>query len=139
MHTPNTINRYIPFEGNPFQNGPIKYVAPAIDPQIEIFLSCLIGGEDANRAYNESVSLYLKGSLDRVALEKALQDSINRHESLRASFNADGSIVCIHENIPFNLYYKDLSSQGERQQQEFLKRYTTEDANLAFDLIRGPL
>src|SRR5690606_33830134 len=41
-----------------------KCQVPLIPSQKEIWLSCMIGGKDANLAYNQSFSLRLEGILD---------------------------------------------------------------------------
>lgn len=69
---------------------------PAIEPQREIWISCQLGGADANRSYNESVSLRLKGPFKLLAMERALQEISNRHEALRSTFTDDGKQICIY-------------------------------------------
>ncbi len=47
--------------------------------------------EGANPAYNMPLALRLSGVLDRAALHAALDDLVQRHESLRTIFpNEDG-------------------------------------------------
>jgi hypothetical protein len=61
------------------------HYVPAIEPQMEIWLSCVLGGADANRSYNESVSLRMSG-VKSPAMEQALKEIIVRHEALRSTF-----------------------------------------------------
>lgn len=129
----------MPVEFDPFAGPEIIRVAPAVEPQLEIWVSCAIGGDDANRAYNESVSLLLKGGFDQPAMEKALRDLLQRHEALRSAFSADGSQICIYKEIPLNLIYEDLSLQNAEQQQQFIKDFSAKDAATPFDLLNGPL
>ena len=58
---------------DPFAGPEIAHVLHVTDSQEELWHSCLFGGEDANRAYNESLSLILKGNLDITALDEAVQ------------------------------------------------------------------
>jgi len=46
----------VPIEFDPFAGPEIVAIAPITEPQAEIWASCLIGGDDANCAYNESFS-----------------------------------------------------------------------------------
>lgn len=58
---------------DPFTGGVvISHLAPSTDSQKEIWTSCKIGGDDANRAYNESISLVMDGPLNVSALENSL-------------------------------------------------------------------
>ncbi|UWX56081.1 condensation domain-containing protein [Maribacter litopenaei] len=72
---------------NPFRGPAIQRVIPMIQAQAEIWIACKLGGDDANRAYNESVSLLIEGSLDINALHQAIEKMTERHEALRATFN----------------------------------------------------
>lgn len=128
-----------PVDYDPFAGREIVRVAPTVEPQQEIWLSCIIGGPDANRGYNESVSLLLKGIWDQSAMEKSLDELIRRHEALRSSFSADGSEICIYKEIPLNLFYEDFSGKSEKDQQEGIKQFAIQDAATSFDLLNGPL
>ncbi len=124
---------------DPFAGPQIIRVVPAIEPQVEIWLSCKLGGDDANRSYNESLSLFFTGSLNRAALESAIQQVIQRHESLRSSFSADGKQICIFEDLPAGLRYFDLSDNDKQSQRQALDDFAVSEAQLAFDLLNGPL
>lgn len=128
-----------PVEYNPFAQHVYQCVAATIEPQKEIFVSCLIGEKEANLAYNESISLEFTGPLDLSALKKALVDLIIRHEALRASFSADGSKICISQNAICNLDYKDLSTLNDDEQKQHLSEFTIKDTSSPFDLLNGPL
>ena len=128
-----------PVEFDPFGDREIVRVAPAVEPQLEIWVSCAIGGADANRSYNESVSLLLEGAFDQSAMERSLQDLIQRHEGLRSAFSADGSQICIYKDVPLNMVYSDLSSKNDSQQKQFIDDFKSIDASTAFDLLNGPL
>jgi amino acid adenylation domain-containing protein len=139
LNEENTIPKLSPVEYNPFEGPEIARVAPTIDPQLEIWVSCLMGGEDANRSYNESVSLLLTGPFNRVAMQSALQDLINRHEGLRSAFSADGKQICVYRAVGLSLIWEDLSTQEERRQHAFIRHFAKKDAEKAFDVLNGPL
>ncbi|THA24433.1 aminotransferase class III-fold pyridoxal phosphate-dependent enzyme [Streptomyces sp. RKND-216] len=61
---------------------------PPGDAQHELWLLAQTG-EDASRAYNESVRLDLRGRLDLSALREAVQAVVARHEGLRTVFSPD--------------------------------------------------
>ncbi len=74
---------------DPFAGAPLSRLVPTTAPQREVWLASRLEPE-ASLAYNEAVSLNLKGLLDVPALEWALQGIVDRHEALRATFSGDG-------------------------------------------------
>lgn len=128
-----------PVEFDPFAGPEIALVAPATEPQIEIWTSCLIGGADASCAYNDAASLLLTGPFDKDAMFKALQALSDRHEALRTVFSADGQSFLVYNNPPLHIDYHDLSLQSETQNDLFIENYTRQNAITALDLVNGPL
>jgi amino acid adenylation domain-containing protein len=129
----------IPVEFDPFAGPAILLTAPATEPQIEIWTSCLIGGADASCAYNDSASLLLTGNFDKDAMYRALQALSDRHESLRTVFTADGKHFVVYDNPPVNIDYHDLSLQSEAQNRLFIQNYARQNAITPLDLVNGPL
>jgi amino acid adenylation domain-containing protein len=138
MVTRTTINKYIPVDHNPFGVKEIQRVVPSIEPQIEIFTSCMLGGEDASRCYNESVSLQLSGSFNKSAMFRALQDIVSRHELLRATFSADGTQVFIQKSLDLKILFEDVSGK-EVNHENWISDFKSVDAHTTFDLLNGPL
>lgn len=128
-----------PIEFDPFAGPEIEKAVPVIEPQAEVWTSCMIGGEDANRSYNESVSLRLHGTLDYRALEKALIDVIKRHDALRSGFSADGKQLCIYKEPNLHYEISDISTTDPKQQEIQISDFLVSDACKSFDLINGPL
>lgn len=128
-----------PVEFDPFAGPEIENVVPATEPQAEIWASCLIGGEEANRSYNESVSLVLQGELNYSSLEKSLQDLFKRHDALRSGFSADGKQLCIFSEGKLQYNYQDISSTDPDRQKDLIDQFLVEDAKSSFNLITGPL
>ncbi len=124
---------------DPFAGPEIIRLAPVTEPQAEIWASCLLGGDDANRAYNESVSLRLTGQLNQGALQSALNALVERHEVLRAAFSADGRHLCVLRPTPLDLVRHDLSQLVPDEQQQQLAAYAREEVRHAFNLVEGPL
>lgn len=124
---------------NPFAGPEIALVAPTTEPQIEIWTSCQLGGADASRAYNESVSLRFAGALDRSALERAVDQLVRRHEALRSAFSGDGRQMLVFADLTIPVSFTDLVGRPEAEQGQVLADYVNADARHTFDLINGPL
>lgn len=133
----NLIYKKVDFD--PFASGEVISLAPATEPQKEIWTSCMLGGQDASRGYNESVSLRLRGEVDLDALKTALAQLVQRHEALRSAFSQDGSTIIIFDDVKDYLTYTDLSGQAAEEQELSLKEYVLGDALYLFDLLNGPL
>ncbi|HWU86989.1 MAG TPA: aminotransferase class III-fold pyridoxal phosphate-dependent enzyme, partial [Kofleriaceae bacterium] len=73
--------------------------APSTEPQREVWLADRLGAE-ASLAYNESVSLHLRGELDVGALRHAVRELPARHDALRATFGADGLTIRVGAQAP---------------------------------------
>src|SRR6202012_6087031 len=128
-----------PVEFDPFAGPKISLIAPATEPQVEIWTSCLIGGTAANCAYNECFSLLLTGIFNTNAMMRALQEMVNMHEALRSSFSADGKNICVYKELVLDIDYKDLSASNEDQRKSFIDDYNKQVAITPFDLVTGPL
>src|SRR5690606_23461612 len=124
---------------DPFAGPKLLKAVPTTPSQVELWLSCIIGGDDANRSYNESVSLDLRGQLNQCALIKALEQVMERHEVLRSTFSSDGKTLCIHESIPLELELIDISDLDPSEQQAYVNKVHQTDADKAFDLLNGAL
>ena len=129
----------IPVDFDPFAGPEISLIAPASESQLEIWTSCLIGGDDANRAYNESASLLLTGIFDKSAMTRALQGLVNRHQSLRTAFSADGKNICVFKDLQLDVEYKDLSDESVNEQQDYIRIFNKRNALTTLNLVTGPL
>jgi amino acid adenylation domain-containing protein len=131
------------FFGNQLNNihtgQPIVRSFPMIPPQEEIWMSCEIGGEDANRAYNESISLQFNGHLNHTALQAAIAQLMQRHESLRTVINTANVQLVVYETLMPPIRLEDLSTLDDQAQSDFIQAFLKQDANTAFDLANGPL
>ena len=128
-----------PVDFDPFAGPELVLVAPATESQTEIWTSCLIGGSDANCAYNECFSLVLKGTLNKDAMLRALQDVVNMHEALRTVFSADGANICVFKALTLENEYRDLSALIAERQQLVIKDNNDKNVTTPFDLVNGPL
>jgi amino acid adenylation domain-containing protein len=96
--------------------------------------------EPASTAYNVPSALRLRGVLDVAALERALGDTVARHESLRTVFAAgagDEPVQVIHPAAPVRLAVEDVGGADDPEAEAH--RLAAEEAATPFDLERGPL
>ncbi|MBC6612094.1 amino acid adenylation domain-containing protein [Hymenobacter sp. BT507] len=124
---------------DPFAGPEMVRVVPITESQAEIWTACVVGGDDASRAYNESVSLRLTGVLDRVALRQALAQLVRRHEALRSAFSADGQYMCVFRELPIELSFQNIAHHTAAEQAELVAAYVRQDARHLFNLLHGPL
>ena len=124
---------------DPFSGPEIEQVIYTTKSQLEIWTDCIIGGDDANRAYNLSVSIKLKGNLIIDAIEHAVNTLVQRHESLRASFSKDGRFMSIFNHINLDISHNDISHLSESEKNHSKQSFIKEDVNYLFDLVNGPL
>jgi amino acid adenylation domain-containing protein len=107
------------------------------EAQREIFTSVQLGGDAANCAYNESVTLKISGPLNKELLKDSFSKVIERHDAFRSTFSEDGSLLFISSSI--NLPWIETTVHSEEEKFQLLKRVTKEATLQAFDLRNGPL
>jgi acyl-CoA synthetase (AMP-forming)/AMP-acid ligase II/acyl carrier protein len=85
--------------------------------------------EKGNPAYNISVGIHLKGSLDVTALEQSFNEIVRRHEALRTSFSiAEGQPVqVIAPSVTVTLPVVDCQQLSELERES---RYCSDKADL---------
>lgn len=91
-----------------------------------------------NPAYNISISLRLTGSLDRNALQQALEAIQAQHEALRTHFKLDGDEIlqCIESPDPKWIDYRETFFNGP---DHALLTMVRQHAEQPFDLEQGPV
>jgi len=109
---------------------------PLTDSQREIWLACQMGA-DASCAFNEGVSLDLRGRLDVSALTQAIQDLAGRHDALRTTFDPDGELQRVDDTGTVPMSVVDLPD-GKAADDE-VRLILAQEARTPFDLTRGPL
>lgn len=128
-----------PIAFDPFAGGEIVLSAPVTEPQQEIWLAIALGGDEASLAYNESVSMVIRGPLEVGILQQALADLVRRHEALRTTFTSDGTSFCVEAEPRAPMTLTDLSALQPEAREEKRKALVAEAVRLPFDLVRGPL
>ena len=131
---------FIPVDFDPFaETKEIEKLTPTNEPQREMWVACIIGGEDANLSYNESVSVQLKGNLDFPAFKRAVNDLVKRHEALRATISPNGETLIIYDDFPVELELEDISNLNETEIKAEFTGFLRREIDTPLDLYDGPL
>src|SRR5688572_27659711 len=94
-----------------------------------------------NTAYNIPVGFRVSGPLNLIALEQSLNETIQRHESLRTNFvNVDGQPVQVVAPMRKQaLPVINLENLTEAERQSLVQRLAVEEAQRPFDLAKDAL
>ncbi|MEO7330263.1 MAG: amino acid adenylation domain-containing protein, partial [Minicystis sp.] len=92
-------------------------------------------------SYLVPVAMRFEGTLDRSALDRALQAIVDRHEALRTTFTAEAGkpAQIVHEHLDFHLLVRDLQALGDAEREAAVRREMSEEASQPFNLEKGPL
>jgi amino acid adenylation domain-containing protein len=98
--------------------------------------------EPGSPAYNSRAAVRLDGRLDAAALERALNEIVRRHESLRTTFSTVGGravqVIAPGAVVPLPVIdISELPAGPEREEQALL--LSTAEVRRPFDLARGPV
>ena len=130
---------YVAIDFNPFGENEIEKITITNEPQRELWLSCIIGGNEASLAYNESVSLELKGEFVPEAFQKAIVNLIERHEALRSTVSKNGENLIIYKNISSPVTTNDLTSTDPAKSLGCYHEFIRNEMGRPFDIYEGPL
>ncbi len=111
---------------------------PLTEAQEQLWILTQLGDE-GSRAYNESMTLHLRGDLDVEALRGALETVVARHEALRTVFAADGSWQRFLPPAPVALAREQLPPGGGDRQARIAAWIDAEAGRVFADLTTGPL
>ncbi|HYJ09722.1 MAG TPA: amino acid adenylation domain-containing protein, partial [Polyangiaceae bacterium] len=125
-------------EFDPFAGPAIVATAPTTEPQREVWTACALS-EEASLAYNESITLWLEGPLDRDALSATFDALIARHDALCSTLSADGMTLIVGAPPRGALAFSDWSSLDEPTQRREEKALAEREVTRSFDLVKGPL
>jgi amino acid adenylation domain-containing protein len=97
--------------------------------------------EPGHSAYNIPAAVRLKGPLNLAALERSLNEIVERHESLRTTFGeTDGRPTqVIAPTLTIKLPVVDLRALPTDERETEVQRLVAAEAKRPFDLARGPL
>jgi len=93
----------------------------------------------ADRAYMESTTLEMRGTLNVDFLRRALQNLVDRHEALRTAVDPDGEHQIIRDHLAFDVPLVDLSSLPEQERKSQLQNQFRDLESRSFDFYQGPV
>lgn len=128
-----------PVDFNPFAGAELLFTAPATESQQEIWLSAQMG-EESSCAFNESMSIHLRGGellLDK--LQYAVDELVRRHEALRTTFSTNGELLCINAPQASDIPLLDITEEDEETRALQLAQLIKTEVTVPFDLEHGPL
>ncbi len=111
---------------------------PLTEAQQQLWLLAQMGDE-SSIAYQNFVSLQLQGRLNLVAMRKALQLVVNRHESLRTIISSQGDFQKILPFLKIEIPLIDFSNVSGYERDLKVVEWFKEESRKPFDLIQGPL
>jgi amino acid adenylation domain-containing protein len=138
MTTVDTLVRITEVDYDPFATSTFARSFPTTDAQREIWLACELG-QEASLAYNESISLLMRGPLKAAVLQAALQALTDRHEALRATFDTEGGNMLIAAQIKLTMDVIDVSGAEAAIRDARVASLRAEAVETPFDLLNGPL
>ncbi|UPG87733.1 amino acid adenylation domain-containing protein [Luteibacter aegosomatis] len=136
--TPQELAAATAVDYDPFAGAPLTRLVPTTAAQREVWLASRLEPE-ASLAYNEAVTITFRGLPDVPALEGALQDVVDRHEALRATFSGDGEGMFIAERLTLPLAFHDLSLLPPFESDARIMHAYSRIVTTPFDLEHGPL
>jgi amino acid adenylation domain-containing protein len=108
------------------------------EPQREVFLAAALSDE-ANCAFNESLTVTLRGPVRANDLRFALEAVISRHDALRSIVCEDGDCLCIDPVFSGEAQMIDLRSETAARKQQIIAENIAYEGRTPFDLNHGPL
>jgi natural product biosynthesis luciferase-like monooxygenase protein len=94
-------------------------------------------GDDGTLAYKISLGLQLKGSLNLEAMNRAVQQVVDRHDALRTKIDTQGDFQQILPSLKIDTSLIDLSNTGDRDFQ--VTQWFKQESLKPFDLATAPL
>ena len=111
---------------------------PITESQREIWNSVQLDCT-ASLAFNESISLRFIGPLNADVLNRALQQVILRHESLRMSFHENGQDFSVAAESLTEIKNHDYSALPSLEKKDKIQELLRQEVSTPFDLKNGPL
>lgn len=111
---------------------------PLTEVQLQAWIATQME-QNASCAYNESLTLHLRGPLRLTALRQAVQELVNRHEALRTTFSPIGDYQAITASATIEVPVRDFSQLAPQERDLQVQAWIVGRANRPFDLVNGPL
>ncbi|HEV7588714.1 MAG TPA: aminotransferase class III-fold pyridoxal phosphate-dependent enzyme, partial [Longimicrobium sp.] len=113
-------------------------VLPVSEGQRQLWIESQMG-DAASLAYIESTSFRLRGALDVGAMRAALQDLVDRHDTLRTTFGPDGDVQLVHPALAVDVPLEDFRGAPPEAREAWLAAWVRDRVRRPFDLAHGPL
>ncbi len=113
-------------------------VIPLSEAQQQLWFLSQISDE-ASIAYNESVSLWLRGGINVAALQEAVQCLVDRHEALRTRISPAGDTQEILPTLPIAFPLFDFTELAGTPQSERVAGWFAQEGRRLLNLATGPL
>jgi amino acid adenylation domain-containing protein len=111
---------------------------PLTEPQREVFLASALS-DDANGAFNESLTVRLHGPVRQVDLAFALDSVLARHDALRSTISEDGESLCIDPAFSGQTEFINLQHESKDARAAVIEERTLLEGRKPFNLHQGPL
>jgi amino acid adenylation domain-containing protein len=111
---------------------------PLTEVQKELWFLAKVG-DNASRAYNQSITINLHGKFNFEAVSQAVQTIVNRHEALRTTFSSEGDYQVIHPTLTIDIPVTDFSVVDGQHRIAKLSEFLTQAAQQIFELEKSPL
>jgi amino acid adenylation domain-containing protein len=97
--------------------------------------------EPGGTLFNLPASIPLHGQIDRGVIERALNEIVRRHESLRTTFALDNGrpVQVIAQSRQIPLSFVDFSEGSDDSRQQRASQLLADESKRTFDLANGPL
>ena len=119
-------------------NAPQSKVIPLSEAQQQLWFLSQISDE-ASIAYNESVSLWLRGPINLGAMQEAVQRLVDRHEALRTRISPAGDTQEILPSLPVTFPVFDFGEVAGTLQNERVAAWFEQEGRRLLNLATGPL
>ncbi len=115
-----------------------KKTVPLTEGQQEVWIEQRLGNEAA-AAYNLSSDFLFEGDLKIEALRNAIQQLVQRHESLRTFFNEENTTQTILPKLEVGIPVLDFSHLTEQAKNKQLGKLRFDESEIPLDIFTGPL
>lgn len=112
--------------------------APLTESQREIWLAAGQGSE-ADCAFNESLTLRLRGAANEDEVRLALEKAMARHDALRSTVDPNEECLRIAPSLTIQIPFVDLSALDAGEIRVIVDAKIEEEGRRPFDLAAGPL
>ncbi len=121
----------------PLASGP-RAAEPLTTVQRQLWVLTRLG-PDVSRAYNESVTLHLRGRLDVPAMARSLARVLARHPAFRTTFDEAEPLQRVLPTARLELRLIDLGGLPATRREAVAGELVQHEVERPFDLARGPL